>query len=299
MRTLKLSLSLLGVILFGVITKQFCYKQTDGFALTKISSSLPFHAQWEVAPLAAQQQKEVMEQLDQPFYYLAKGAQSYVFLSADSKTVVKFFRIYHLTPPFWLTALSFPPALMPYKLGKILAKQEELEKDFQSYKIAFEKMKEETGLLYVHLNKTENLNKTIVFHDKLGIAHSVSLDEMHFLVQKRATLVYPTMEHLLAAEDIDSAKQAISALVRLLYERSERGIFDKDPDLNTNFGFLDLTPVQIDIGRFRLQEEEKTREEKRDEVVRITDHFRQWLENRYPPLADYLTGEIGRVACPL
>lgn len=292
---IKNILVLCGFVLSAVLIKQFCYRKTDGFAMNKIRSTLPHRAEWETKPLSSLEQEELSHVLDQPYYYLAKGAQSYVFTSADGKSVIKFFRIYHLTPPLWVSALSFPLPLMPLKIRKVLDKRQELEKDFESYKIAFEEMKEETGLLYMHLNKTKRLNKQLTLYDKIGIAHQVDLDEMEFLVQKRATLVYPAIDQLMKTEGPEAAKEAISALVRLLMQRCEKGILDKDPDLNTNFGFLDKTPVQIDIGRFRREEERKKPQVYCDEIHRITDNFRQWLDGSYPQLSEHLLQEIQKI----
>ncbi len=282
---LKNSLVVCGVIASAILIKQFCYHKTDGFAVQKIRSNLPFHPEWETEAI----EPEHIQIFSQPFYYLAKGAQSYVFASEDGQTVIKFFRIYHLSPPFWITAFAFPLPCMPYKIRKILDKRQELEKDFQSYKIAYDEMKEETGLVYLHLNKTNTLKQSVTIYDKLGIAHQLPLDEMEFLVQKRATLVFPAIDQLMKTEGIDAAKEAISALVKLLALRCSKGIFDKDPDLNTNFGFLGRIPVQIDIGRFRKQEEKNL---DREEIARITDNFRQWLDCHYPPLSQHLLAEI-------
>jgi hypothetical protein len=276
----------------AVYLQQFCHSKTDGFALYKICSSLHFHPEWETKPLASHEKERIVEILNQPFYYLAKGAQSYVFASADGQTVIKFFRLYHLTPPPWITAFAFPMPLMPYKLRKILSKRQELDKDFQSYKIAFEEMKEETGLIYIHLNKTKHFQRQITIYDKIGIAHQLDIDKMEFLVQKKATLVYPSIDLLMQTRGPETTKEAISALLQLLWSRCQKGIFDKDPDLNTNFGFLGTVPVQIDIGRFRKQQELKTPLEYRDEVIRITDHFRQWLDQKYPELSKHLLNEI-------
>lgn len=294
-KLLKNTLILCVIVLSAVLLKQFCYSKTDGFALYKIRSSLPFNPEWETQPPTAQEQEELSKILDQPFYYLAKGAQSYVFASADGQTVIKFFRLYHLTPPLWVTSLSFPLPLMPYKIRKIIDKQQELAKDFQSYKIAYEEMKAETGLLYLHLNKTDQLKKHLTIYDKIGIAHHLDLDQMEFLVQKKATLVYPSITRLMQTDGAEASKEAISALVKLLVHRSEKGIFDKDPDLNTNFGFLDKSPVQIDIGRFRMQEEKNNPKTDRDEIIRITDNFRQWLDCNYPPLSEHLVAEIQKI----
>ena len=277
-----------------VLLKQFCSSKTDGFALYKICSSLCFNPDWETTPLSPQERDEVLPLFDQPFYYLAKGAQSYVFVSADGQTVIKFFRLYHLRPPLYLSLLTLPLPLQPYKINKMLEKRQDLDKDFQSYKIAFEKMREESGLLYLHLNKTSHLKKTLTFYNKIGVIHHVDLDQMEFLVQKRALLVYPAIDHLVKTQGIDSAKRAISSLVKLLMCRYEKGIFDKDPDLNTNFGFLGTsleTAVQIDIGRFQSQPLSVDR----NEILRITDNFRQWLDRNYPELSGYLLSEINQI----
>jgi hypothetical protein len=286
-------LFLAGTILAGVLAKQFCYKQTDGFAHYKILSSLSFNPDWEVNNAA---EAEISAILDQPFRYLAKGAQSYVFASEDGQYVIKFFRIYHLQPPLWLRMLSLPPLLQTRQIKKMMEKREELNKDFTSYKIAFEEMREETGLLYLHLNKTTHLKKTLRIYDKIGIAYDLEMDQMEFLLQKRAKLVYPAIDALMKTQGLGAAKEAIGALVQLLLARFEKGIFDKDPDLNSNFGFLGVQPIQIDIGRFSKQKEDLTEGAYKEELLRITDNFRQWLDAHYPLLSEHLLSEIGKIA---
>ena len=274
------------------LVKRFCYKRTEGFSPHKIQSSLPFNSDWEVELLPENERSAVLKTLDQPYFYLAKGAQSFVFVSEDGESVIKFFRLNHLLPPFWVSQLQFPPFLQAFQLRKWLQKREELRKDFQSYVIAYDQLRDETGLLYLHLNKTKHLDKELILYDKLNIAHRICLDDMEFLVQKRAQLVYPAIDALVQKGEISKAKEAISALVRLLAVRCERGIFDKDPDLNTNFGFIGQKPLQIDIGRFRPREEKGTEENYRDEIIRTTDHFRQWLDQSCPPLSEHLMHEI-------
>ncbi len=246
----KIFSKLLLVLGIFLAVNRFCYVKTDGFALYKIVSPFAFNPHWEVP---SQSTDGLQEIFDQPFHYLARGAQSYVFLSEDGRTVIKFFRLYHLRPPLWMTALTLPLTLQPFRMGKMLEKWQELDKNFQSYRIACEDLKEETGLLYLHLNKTSHLKKTLTLYDKIGVVHHIDLDQMEFLVQKRADLVYPTIDALVKTEGADAAKEAITSLLNLLYQRSQKGIFDKDPDICTNFGFIGKTPVQIDIGRFRRQ----------------------------------------------
>jgi hypothetical protein len=298
-KTFKCAIYLFAIAISAVLVKQFCHKRTDGFALYKILSSLSFDPEWDSRFSELEESGALSKILDQPFYYLAKGAQSYVFASEDGQTVIKFFRIYHLRPPVWLNALCMPLALQPYKIRKMIEKRRELRKDFASYKIASEAMKEETGLVYLHLNKTSHLNKRLTIYDKIGIAHELDMDKMEFLVQKKAILVYPAIDCLMKNQNLKAAKEAISALVGLLLIRCERGIFDKDPDLNTNFGFLygiKLRPIQIDIGRFCRETEKKAPEAIREEIMRITDNFRQWLDANYPSLTPHLISEIQKIS---
>jgi hypothetical protein len=279
-----------------VLLQRFCHRQTDGFSLYKISSNLTFHREWEVPALDPSEQKELSTILDQPYDYLAKGAQCYVFLSRDGNYVIKFFRIYHLQPPLWVTHLHWPPCLQSYQTHKILKKSNELHKDFESYRIAYDQLKEETGLLYLHLNKTSSLKHTLTLYDKIGVKHQVDLDQMEFAVQRRAELVYPALSHLLKTEGGAAAKEALSELISLLCLRCRKGIYDKDPDLNTNFGFIGRSALQIDIGRFRI--ENKTLLEKtidRNEILRITDNLNQWLSLNHPELSNHLHSLIAQI----
>ena len=243
---------------------KFCKKQTGSFTVARISSNLTFHPEWEVEGADDNQVKEI---LSQPYHFLGKGAQSFVFASEDGKWVIKFFRHHHLK------------------------KNSKLAKDFGSYKLAYEKLQSETGLLYLHLNKTNSLKQTLDLVDKIGIHHPINLDQYEFLVQKRATLVYPALEEWINEGKLEEAKQALTALVHLLAARSNKGIYDKDPDLNTNFGFIGTTPIQFDIGRFKLREISADR----NELVRITDNLHQWLMQREPRLDEHLKEELKKV----
>ena len=71
-----------------MVAERFCNRQTDGFAVSKINSHLTFNPKWEIA----QDRASARSILSQKFYYLSKGAQCYVFASADNQYVLKFFR---------------------------------------------------------------------------------------------------------------------------------------------------------------------------------------------------------------
>jgi hypothetical protein len=268
------------------------HKATDGFAIEKICSNLSYHAEWAVPEPSEEQFREVGCILNQKFTYLGKGAQCFVFLSEDQQSVLKFFRHSHMRPALWLTLFPFPGSLEVYRQTKIATRFAKLYKDFGSYKIAFEEMKEHTGIQYLHLNKTTFFHKKVTIVDKLGIAHQLDLDQMEFMLQSRATLVYPTLESLIAQGNIPEAKQALTSLMQLLICRAQKGIFDKDPDLSTNFGFTKQGAIQIDIGRFKKDPTRTDPAVYRDELIRITDKLQRWLDSRSPELKTHLQKEI-------
>ena len=166
-------------LLISFLLQRFCYKKTDGFALYKVLSSLTPNSAWQLPPLAEEEKKNLETLFDQPFYYLGKGAQAYVFASEDGQSVIKFCRFDHLRPSLFFANCIFPFVYEKTRIEKMWQKRGRLEMEFGSYKIAFEQMKEETGLIYLHLNKTYTFrNKKITFYDKIGVAHKLDLDQM-------------------------------------------------------------------------------------------------------------------------
>lgn len=267
------------IVVFCQVAR-FSKSQTDGFAMVKIQSKLTYSPTWDVpCPDVA----EVKKILAQPFTYLGKGAQTYVFASQDGNYVIKLLRHDRMRAPFWTQ-------LLPSKwvTSKIENKQKKLIKDFTSYKIAYEEFQEETGLIYLHLNKTSHLNQMLTLIDKIGIAHQLDLDKYEFLIQKRATLTYPALQTLIDQGETTKAKESISSLVSLLEKRFEKGIFDKDPDLNTNFGFIGEKAIQIDPGRYRKTFPESAIRNKKEAIRHISDHLHQWLQIRSALLDEYL-----------
>ncbi len=264
----------------------FCTQKTDGFALSKVLSELSPHPEWET--------DEFLERsaLNQPYYYLGHGAQTYAFVSNDGKYVLKFYRHHRTKHPLHPLAFALSSPLKN-RLFQTLAKREKKRlKDFKSYLLAYHHFRQESGLIFLHLNKTSHLKTKLTFFDKIGVKHEVESDKIEFLLQKKATLIYPALEEWIAKGQLDKAKEGLSHLVILLNTRLERGLFDKDPDLQSNFGFIETTPIQIDVGRFTLQPSQNPAEE----LIRITDRLCSWLDQRAPSLAEHLRQEVAKCA---
>lgn len=261
------------------VTARFCKAETGKFTMMRITSNLTPQPQWETTPLSADELTRIKQILNQPYSYLSKGVQSFVFASHDGQYVIKFFRHDHLTAPFWLT---------PATKAK---REQRLHREFLSYKIAFENLRKETGLVFLHLNKTTDLHQTLDLVDKLGIHHQIPLDKYEFLVQKRACLLYTALNQMIENNKIADAKVTLTRLVQLLAQRAREGISDKDPDLETNFGVIGTEPIQIDVGRFGKTDARLDK----DEIIRVTDRLHHYLTKRCPELDQHLKTQIEKL----
>ena len=273
----------------------FCEKQTDKFRLTRIFSTLQHDARWETTPLSEVQSKEVDAILSQKYTYLGSGGQCYAFLSEDGKSVIKFFKHHRRTLPAWIKILPLPIQLAVKREKRLRAKEGKLLRDFASYKLSFERLKQETGVIFVHLNKTSHLNKQLMIVDKLNIEHKLSLDDVEFVLQKKADLVYPHIKELVKKNDQEGAQKAIRSIVELIVSRCQKGVFDEDPRIHRNFGFIEDNALIIDVGRLIHDPERKKPEVYIKDLHKITARFKAWLTEKHPTLVPVLDQEIERV----
>lgn len=277
----------------------FIERKTDGFSVQAISSNRKYHPDWDVHSLTEEERAELDCALGQKYQYLACGNQAFAFLSEDGRYVLKFFKQKLFEPPFiWKWVSLFDGKGRRAK--KIWKKQDKLERDFASYRIAFDDLKEETGLVFVHLNATEWIGKEVIVSDKSQAEHALVLDRLNFILQRRADLVYPTIDRLMAEGHVAEAKEALSSILKLFASRCGKGIADSDPDLDKNFGFIDGRAVQIDIGRFtrdpvkrkfRDRHVAKSDEPAAVELPPIKESFKAWLSKNYPELYEHFDRE--------
>ena len=248
---------------------QFCERETDGFALTKVAREF----------LDVKGSDFDSAVLDQPYHYLAKGGQAYVFLSEDGNHVLKLFRSSRLST---LQMLHHILPLKTFKQG--IQKQKALLREtLYSYHLAEQSLKEETGLIGVHLQSTNSPYPPLILIDKLQIRHKIDPNKYPFAIQKKATLVKETIQELLANNDLEGAKRAVRNLFLLLQTRVEKGIEDKDPNLGKNFGFCSMSPVQIDAGRF-----ERSAPVSLEKIAHSKEDFNHWINQHAPELSEEL-----------
>jgi hypothetical protein len=159
-------------ILFYVVSL-FCEKETEGFSIRRINAAPPLPFTNHGNALVT---KEILKQ---PFYYLARGGQSFVFVSEDQKYVIKFFK-------------NSPNAFVPLK--KIPHKKiSKLIRDIEGYLLAFERIPEESGLIFLKLDTENAFDQTVNLVDKLGIQHQLPLQKTLLQYRKRGSLFTPTL----------------------------------------------------------------------------------------------------------
>jgi len=271
---------------------------TAGFTLGNISSTLPYDPRWDIGTLPPEKKESVQTALSQVYTYLGKGCQSYVFLSADGKYVLKFFKYQRFRPQEWLSYFSFIPAVEAYRLEKIEKKKEKLTNLFTSLKVAYDELQPETGILYIHLNKTHDLGIHLAIVDKMGLTHHLDLDQYEFMLQKRADMLTSTLDKWMSSDQSEKAKLLIDELLDVISSEYQRGLGDSDHALMQNTGVLEGHPVHIDVGQFGRNEKFKETKVAKQELFNKTYKFRFWLKKHHPELSQHLEARLQTLIGP-
>lgn len=285
--------------------------KTRGFYLQKIvSDDLYDNPDWDVS-IAAEQEQAVLRTLNQPFTFLGAGSEAFAFLSADEQYVLKFFKLDAVRPVYvlrglfaedhsskagTLSSLYTQCENLPWRLDaitkRVLGMREyRIGRTFYSLKRAYDNLREETGLMYLHLNPTSHIHQKLILYDPNGIAHQIDADTSRFYVQKRAI---PLEKHFLALkknQEHERAKKSIASLCRLIVDRCRKGFADRDP-YNKNFGFIDDRAIEIDTGSFIPDSQMKEPFLYKRELLFVTLELRKWAKYHYPELLDIMTSEI-------
>lgn len=283
-------LSMLLLIGISMHIDRYFFKKNKSFCIQTILSSLPFQPQWE-----SKQSGDpalLREIFSQPFIYLARGGQSSVFLSEDQQYVIKFYRFpSHLRPFGWLKH----PFAYQLQEKRQEVKRHNLEKlsiSFRSYLLAFEELREQSALLFLHLNPTDSLQLQATVIDTLGSRYLVDLDKVCFIVQKRVDELYPGLYRLIEKKDLAKAKEAINSIVDLILLRCSKGIMDHDAILSQNYGLLEGKAVLIDVGRLAQEEAIKEKAHQKAHLEKMCLGLKEWLKTESLELSLHLEKKI-------
>jgi hypothetical protein len=276
----------------GYAAYQLSITTANKFILSEVQDDRPYDPLFDTRALTKEEEKEVDKALSQNYTYFGCGGQAYVFFSEDGKYALKFFKQRHFREP---THLNYIPFIKNYRDKKFAKRRKKIEVEYGSYKLGFEQLPEETALVYVHLNKTSHLNKSITYIDKVKMEHKIDLDKTDFILQKRAELVHDKIDRQIAAGNLEGARHTISSIVDLIVTRCKKGYLDKDPNIATNCGILGDKAIKIDVGRFAVDPCMKKSLFYKPELYYLVRPFRKWLNEKHPELVAHLDDEVFQV----
>lgn len=275
------------------------YRTTGGFTEGNITyEELSYDSRWESSLLSSKEKYDLQSILAQEYYYLGKGCQSYVFSSKDDQYVIKFFKYQRLRPQFWLDYVSWIPGMEKYREKKIAQKTKKRETAFASWKLAYEELKEECGVCYIHLNKGKEWMSDLILYDKLGVKHTLKIDNLEFMVQKKGEMLCDVIISYKEKDDFAKGKALIDRLIALILSEYERGYADNDHALMQNTGVVGSMPIHIDVGQFVKNRIVKQPEIYRQEFFSKMWKFRYWLKREYPELGKYLDSRVEEIVGP-
>ena len=277
----KILLLSLGLLTFASLGKGL----TGDFSSKHLLPPAPMNSSWDLSA------KPPLGALSQKYYYLGKGKQAHVFVSEDKEHVLKVFKPFFpegaisLLGKKWkirVSKLPFAKDVVSFFAKEQIEQQK--EKDFQSYLNAFTLLKEETGLTFLHLAKTNHLQIKLEVHDKAGIKRVLDLDSTCFLLQRKTEMFYPSLWNHIANGENSQAKELLHSYVSLAKRVLKQGVINPTT-VQQNFGCIGLQAIQIDVGRILTQNDINTPISSFKTAVQP---LQKWIEEKAPHLKEYL-----------
>jgi hypothetical protein len=184
------------------------------------------------------------------------------------------------------------PWVDSYLMAKIAKKRRKLDYAFSSWQLAYEELQPETGVVYVHLNKSGLWDKNLVLYDKMGFKHEIALGAIEFMIQKKATMLCAELLSFKRSANLLAAQSCIDSLLALLLSEYQRGYADNDHALMQNTGIFEAKPIHIDVGQFVKNPIAADPKVYQQELFNKMWKFRLWLRHNYPQLADYTDARL-------
>lgn len=256
------------------------------FSISNVQSTFPNQKEWEV---------NISPELDTFFYvvsqqqfnWLGRGAQALAFESQDGRYVLKLFQLGRMKTaskkPFYKSWFSKETEEVK---AQRLQHREEI---FTSSKLCFEELQEETGIVYVHLNRTKDKIKGIKLVDRFGQSHRIRGDDACFVLQKKAKCVVPELANLIDQGEIAVAKTRVDQVIDLLHTMAKKGFVDNDDALirNNNIGFTKDRAIYIDTGHLVKHSHIDVAARMKYEFNVRLDPLEKWLNWTSPEVAEH------------
>lgn len=277
-------ISLLMLVCFIIIGWRYL---THGFRAYKILGSMPFE-DFKITTNIADE-KLALTILDQKFSYMNKGAQAFVFQSDDNRYVIKFLALNKYKEPFRRQVLSFFSIFKEHRNERIFNRERNFKASLNSYKLVYENLKKETGVIYVHLKENEKFKNKITIIDKLGFSYKIDPNQTLFIIQKKAEKIKPYLLQYAKKNDFDELKKIISVYFAMTKNVIKKNIINRDSSIK-NSGISEDGFIEVDIGRF--QKITDTKENYTKYLQKYTRLYRKFLKSYIPEIVEYFDEKI-------
>ncbi len=270
----------LGVLCYGK------YLGTGGFTTEKIHS----HSFSSISfDFSAPEYRENM--LDQPFYYLSKGRQAYVFGSQDGRYVIKFLRDQKYRPSLWVRASLFFHLLTQGQKRACAEQKERYARAVASYQIACQRLSEETQLIRVHLGSMHPPKKLFVL-DRFSRRMSIDLGKTSYLLQRRGESLASFLLSVYRNHEEEVLKWAVRSFFKTVAARLEKKILVRDAHCTLqNMAVCEEGIIEIDVGSFYFDPDCNFKQE----MNRSADPLREFVQKEMPEFFFFFEEESRRV----
>lgn len=276
---------LLGYLLLAVFSLPAIAKRmTHSFHVSRLNFPIPIESSFAVAnrqPLA-----EVQKILSQDFRYLGRGSQAFVFSSRDGRYVLKLFLFD--SPKDTIVRQFFHCSSS--SLGQKW--EERAMRTLLACRIAYEQASDETGLVYMHLQPTDDLFPSVSLKGPSFKNATIPLDSFRFALQLRTQPFDGTLLELYKKKDLEQFRLLVQDFLSLLSRRIARGVFNTDPTLFDNFGFFANHAYEIDFGNYVFHPEWANGSVAREEKARYTRQLLQWAQENTPKWKEVVAGLV-------
>lgn len=265
---------------------KFWYSASLGFKMQKIAPGSFLFYTWQknISRLSNEKREEIQSILDQPFYFLGRGQQAYAFESSDGKYVIKFLRMPKYHPPFW-TKLPLLPSFLAAKGAKVTKRRDSFWKSCQrSVKLAERELMHEMGLIFCHLEQTDDMQKFVTIYDRSKVSHLVDLDRYAFILQRKMEPIAPYLLSLYEKNSEDEIIKTIASFKEAISYRSHKKIGNKNRNCMRNMGLLDGKVQEFDVGELRVD----PNLDSGLEMQKSTKQLKMWLEVNMPEYSSHL-----------
>lgn len=255
-------------------------KVTDGFSHEAILGPFPPPEEGNLTKLTAEERAEIDNLFSKPFRYFAKGAQCFALESYDERYVLKCLKQKHLYKTPMLYFLEHFSFLDDYVAKRLERRRKRSECMLIGCHVAYNHLREETGILYLHFAPTEDLPPFKII-DYRGVIKEFDSNDISFYLQKKGYVLREGFLSYRQNNDLEGAKKALNALFEYLMACDRCSVLDADPGYVHNLGWIDGKGTNLDIGKIvKLDDLSYVRAKRHEHLVIL----RTFFEKEYPEL---------------